>query len=223
MVERAVNEIRCQVALYMNLARKAGRAALDASIGAQIGAVIVDRSNIHTPSVLVIAGDGRWKQLVNDKQHGEGNAMAHAVIRAIGMVARKRRACSDLQQDQQSDHLSQAAFADTPLTPIEHEVYSISTIAPRGYLCLDLELYITHEPCVMCSMALLHSRFGRVVFGTSMMRTGGLMAEREKGGETQGLSYGLFWRPSLNWKFLAWQWIDSEDSRLTSADDPLHA
>jgi tRNA(adenine34) deaminase len=42
----------------------------------------------------------------------------------------------------------------------------------QNYRLPDCELYVTLEPCAMCSMALLHARFKRVVFGASDPKTG---------------------------------------------------
>ena len=254
IVSRAEDEIRPLTGQWMALAARAGLEAATASIGEAIGAVIVDRNAPRGCSIVAVAGDARWKDentQHNRPRQGSGNVMAHAVMRAVGMVAQKR--CTPLpRRDQKpTDPAEAMVFADEPLTPVERAVYSEDTLAAGGYLCLDLEIYITHEPCIMCSMALLHSRLGRVIFGKRMRRTGGLTAEIEEStsiispslgfsdvhiepvsnmldqsNQTQrcpvaGLGYGLFWRPELNWKLLGWQWLDNEDPERGNSED-LH-
>ncbi|MEG1210495.1 MAG: tRNA adenosine(34) deaminase TadA [Leclercia sp.] len=42
----------------------------------------------------------------------------------------------------------------------------------RNYRLLDTTLYVTLEPCVMCSGAMVHSRIGTLVFGARDEKTG---------------------------------------------------
>lgn len=266
----------------MGLARRVAEEAWEAGIGAKVGAVVVDRGLEGGAQAVAVAGDGRWDGVFGAERGsvGEGgNAMAHAVMRAIGMVARRRKEVAARAREgpgQASPPLAsddtQAAglatmeggdgkvaeeegnhFADQPLTPLERHVYSLAdTMAPNGYLCLNLEIYITHEPCVMCSMAILHSRFGKVVFGVPMPWTGGMAAEalrpdgshagdiEEEGTDGQGDNernargaelpaqrprYGLFWRRELHWRLLAWRWLDDEkeEQQAGEVDEHLHA
>lgn len=299
IVSRAEAKIGLLVRRWMKLAGTAGAEAYNSQIGERIGVVVVDPTAAMdgAPAAVAVAGDARWSGK-NCLQHHDasGNTMAHAVMRAIGLIATQRRLLKCIAQ--QRDFLrpmppipsADAVFLDYPITPIEHAIHTESPLLPGGYLCTGLEIYVTHEPCVMCSMAILHSRFTKVVFGKRMAKTGGLVAEignfladgqqdtgytrpvsrenvtneeseehrsdNDKGDvdskttpreeqrrhcvdgigakekdENGELGYGLFWRNELNWKLLAWQWVDDEGGDSGIVDDdagypigkPLHA
>ena len=226
IVARAEKQINQEAGYYMGLARSAGTAVASALKGRNIGAVVVDRGNPQDPKVIALAGDARWNMISASTESDSGNVMGHAVMRVIGLVARQRQKRSDALSRGVPGDTYPTAFADEPLTELESSVDESATLKPGGYLCLDLEIYLTHEPCVMCSMAILHSRFGRVVFEERMPKTGGLSAEQEKTdpeAQTSGMGYGLFWRPELNWKLLAWQWLSDGNSYPTTIAPDVHA
>ena len=65
--------------------------------------------------------------------------------------------------------------------------------ARRGqYLCTGFDLFCTHEPCIMCGMALLHSRFRRVFYLEPSPMFGSL-----------GSRFSLHTDKALNYKFAA--------------------
>ena len=228
LVSRALEDVQSRAGKCMDLAKRVGEEASMSSKGEPIGAVIVDRGRGQATSVIVVAGDARWHDVDKVEQCGDGNVTAHAIMRAIGMVARKRRASLYRALPTEGIHVESDHDTDRPLIPLERDIYTNSTIEDDGYLCLDLELYITHEPCVMCSMALLHSRFSRVIFGQRMLRTGGLTAvspdkrDSHAKNSDRGMGYGLFWRQELNWRHLAWQWVAGDDWQATTSSQDVH-
>ncbi|KAL2066222.1 hypothetical protein VTL71DRAFT_2293 [Oculimacula yallundae] len=267
IVERAEDEMRGEVERYMDLAENVAVEASGDGGGEKVGVVVVERRD-GQGRIVAVAGDSRW--LSWDREGcGSGNIFAHAVMRAIGMVAGGLKAREDIgvvsdQNDTdlkegitgfgtdaelnsslpaaaesdrgiinttlgsaESPKLSQSLFEnpidplkkpstsesngiadifkDEPLSTLEKQHYDPSG-NENGYLCHELEIYCTHEPCVMCSMAIVHSRFGRVMFKRRMAETGGLCADGE-------LGHGLFWRKELNWTLLGWQWLHEGDGK----------
>jgi len=61
------------------------------------------------------------------------------------------------------------------------------TMGDHEYVCSDLWLLLTREPCAMCAMAAVHSRVGTVIYSMPSPEVGAL-----------GSRYQLHLQPSLN-------------------------
>ena len=224
LVQRNADEIEGEAGAWLSLARTAGHQISALCLGEPVGVVVVDR-NKAVPEVIAVAGDSRWRSPTGtvEAHTGTGNVVAHAVHRAIAMVAKKRLRAAGTDPA----YLDRSLFCDNPLTQVETEHYEKNNTASSGYLCVDLDIYLTHEPCVMCSMAILHSRFRRCIFAKRMPLTGGMTSDKI-GPPTSpegGLNHGLFWRPSeLNWKFLAWEFCEegAEEDENSKLINNLH-
>ncbi|EAT40478.1 AAEL007800-PA [Aedes aegypti] len=68
------------------------------------------------------------------------------------------------------DNFNNLKFGAQPIKPVES--ISLDDISPHEdnltkygpYLCTGYDVYLTHEPCIMCAMALTHSRVRRVFY-----------------------------------------------------------
>ncbi|XP_027023826.2 probable inactive tRNA-specific adenosine deaminase-like protein 3 [Tachysurus fulvidraco] len=134
---------KAKIQEYMTAAVEAARSGREEGMDA-VGAVIVDPKSGR---IIAVGHD-----LTRD------HPLHHAVMVCIDLVAwaqgggvycyRKHPACRYTVSDSQ---LSSAA--------------SEESVQP--YICTGYELYVTREPCVMCAMALVHSRISRVFYGVS--------------------------------------------------------
>ncbi|KAL1659976.1 hypothetical protein GGF50DRAFT_64145 [Schizophyllum commune] len=140
-----------------------------------------------------------------DTRKGTGHPLRHAAIDVIRQVAEYRASTpapstSSIQGKSSGDGATLAAAEqendDTSSVAIER-ADDASPAAQNGqdYLLTGLTLYLTHEPCIMCSMALLHSRVKEVIYLISMNATGGC------GGATC-----LPWLQGVNHRFRIGRW-----------------
>lgn len=204
VVARGSDEIKDSASLWMTLAYRVALQGKAAGIGEAIACVIVQRDD-NGSSLVAVAADARWHQEPNGLG-GTSLPLTHCVLRAMSMVAQKlvrhERRAKVLPIN--TPNLEYDAFQDQPLIDMERECFEQDHPNKDGYLCHALEMYVTHEPCVECSMGLLHSRMGKAVFAKHMPCTGGLSSDDRPDGGGRGL--GLFWRRELNWSLLAWEW-----------------
>ena len=132
-----------------------------------VGAVVVN-PNLGSGQVLAAACDGT-----------DGHGLNHAVMVAIEDIARAQR----------EDDAANAAAGDSPPASKRRRAAGdkVADLRASGgggkeglkrgagaYLCTGLDLYITREPCIMCSMALVHARIRRVFYGAASGTFGGL-------------------------------------------------
>lgn len=115
-----------------------------------VGAVVVDPA---MERIIAVGHDCRGD-----------HPLHHAVMVCIDLVARSQgggRYCFDRYPACQNASPS-PIFAPTSDT-FQNDVEA----GAQPYICTGYDLYVTREPCVMCAMALVHSRIGRVFYGSA--------------------------------------------------------
>jgi tRNA-specific adenosine deaminase 3 len=82
--------------------------------------------------------------------------LQHAVISGLENVAKKQLSKDYVNLDDPLLEFFKQTSTDSDL--ISHEMDK------NDYLCTNYNAYLTHEPCSMCAMALVHARIGKVFF-----------------------------------------------------------
>lgn len=102
--------------------------------------------------------------VAHDTRKSTQHPLRHAVINTIRKVADSAGSTSSIYNDKaESDASISQGESDGRVTPLQNGT---------NYLLTSLTLFTTHEPCVMCSMALLHSRVKEVIYLYPMPKTG---------------------------------------------------
>ncbi|XP_062258119.1 probable inactive tRNA-specific adenosine deaminase-like protein 3 [Platichthys flesus] len=127
--------------MHMMSAVAAARAGKETGMEA-VGAVVV---NPATQRVIAVGHDCRGD-----------HPLHHAAMVCIDLVARSQGAgCYSFDK-------YPACSSASPTSDTSPDAEA----SAQPYICTGYDLYVTREPCVMCAMALVHSRIGRVFYGT---------------------------------------------------------
>ena len=89
--------------------------------------------------------------------------LLHAVMVGLDLLAKSQNGGSNLSI------LNQSSSDLSDFHGLFHHQYSSSD---DYYIAKGLDVYLSHEPCVMCSMALLHSRVATVFYNVSTKQGG---------------------------------------------------
>ncbi|PCH39935.1 hypothetical protein WOLCODRAFT_136570 [Wolfiporia cocos MD-104 SS10] len=115
----------------------------------------------------------------HDTRQSQAHPLRHAILNVVRTIADLRASPKNTENSAVSATTSsetQAVAAPSSLPiPIENDA-DANDVSPRNgahYLLTSLTLFVTHEPCVMCSMALLHSRVKEIFYLVPMNSTGG--------------------------------------------------
>eukprot|EP00062_Callorhinchus_milii_P005974 gi/632945989/ref/XP_007888334.1/ PREDICTED: probable inactive tRNA-specific adenosine deaminase-like protein 3 [Callorhinchus milii] len=154
-------EEKAKMQMFMGKAIEAARAGKEMGME-PVGAVIVDPA---TNQIIAVGHDCR----------NGPNALLHAVMVCIDLVAHGQGggafdhnkypnclfvATKDLSEDNNVIDIGK------PLIPSDHQ-NAPGSGKDLPYICTGYDLYVSREPCVMCAMALVHSRIHRVFYATS--------------------------------------------------------
>ncbi|XP_041806496.1 probable inactive tRNA-specific adenosine deaminase-like protein 3 [Chelmon rostratus] len=179
---------KARMHVYMMSALTAAKAGNDLGMAA-VGAVVVDPA---AERIIAVGHDCRGH-----------HPLHHAVMVCIDLVARSQGGgCYSFDRYPACRFTSPAS--DTIQKTPDGEASS------QPYICTGYDLYVTREPCVMCVMALVHSRIGRVFYGTSSA-DGAL-----------GTKYKIHSHKDLNHRFEVYKGVLSKQCEdLNSVDDHI--
>lgn len=168
-------------------------------------------STTRVTKLLGLPGMSKQNELHHDLSHSErhfyslpNHPLGHTVFRIIDLVAFLERSKRNVSSSESQLYIPQKRTMDTFLKEDSQSLDSSKSTTPlasSNYLCTGRDIFVTEEPCVMCAMALLHSRIGRV-----------FIAQKDKvsGGFTR---YRLHTLKQLNHRFPVFQVTWSYDSK----------
>ncbi|XP_037788315.1 probable inactive tRNA-specific adenosine deaminase-like protein 3 isoform X1 [Penaeus monodon] len=99
------------------------------------------------------------------------------------LEASRPASCADenrVQKSKEKNHCNNASDVNTQNNATNNPIFASQTMNCNSacesisYICTGFDVYISHEPCMMCAMALLHSRVRRIFYTCPQLQFGAL-------------------------------------------------
>ena len=135
--------------------------------------------------------------LAHDTRRSTKNPLRHSVLNVVRKVADWRS--GQVPRQSGSREVSLTSPPESTASPDIDQPGHNTPANGAHYLLTSLTLFTTHEPCIMCSMALLHSRVKEIIFVHPMNETGGSGGESGHGTCVPRL-------PSVNHRYSILRW-----------------
>ncbi|KAM7380876.1 hypothetical protein PAMP_004146 [Pampus punctatissimus] len=180
---------KARMQMYMTSALTAAKQGKELGMEA-VGAAVVDPA---MERIIAVGHDCR----------GE-HPLHHAVMVCIDLVARRQAGgCYRFDRYPACQYIPPSSIS-TPTCQ------NMPEAGAQPYICTGYDLYVTREPCVMCAMALVHSRIGRVFYGCTFV-DGAL-----------GTKYKIHCQKDLNHRFDVYKGVlEKECEDLNRPDENL--
>eukprot|EP00939_MAST-03C_sp_MAST-3C-sp1_P003548 g3548.t1 len=122
------------------------------------------------PAVGAVIFEPKRQVMIAKAGSSIGHPLGHATIQCVAAMSRKQRCAKGVKRlATGSSNLGQMSLATASSDGDEAEI-----VTKDAYLCTGFDIVLTSEPCVMCSMALIHSRIRRVYYALPNAENGAL-------------------------------------------------
>ncbi|XP_063686100.1 probable inactive tRNA-specific adenosine deaminase-like protein 3 [Bolinopsis microptera] len=133
------------------------------------------RTNLSVNFVIVV--NPKTGEVIATSSTCTDSLLGHATMKVVDKISLRQNKRNLISSESPCDLTSCNGNGKRGPEHVSQPVKKTKTdpSVPDDYLCTGYDIYLAIEPCVMCTMALVHSRIKRIFFGKRREDFGGLI------------------------------------------------
>ncbi|SOV16184.1 cytidine deaminase, putative [Plasmodium gaboni] len=130
----------------------------------------------HAPMLAIEQVSYKLRHIWLNKQKEKTNLQ-----KKIKIIQKETNKCDILKNEQKNENNKNHTLLPNFQNDNNQNNHNIllDNISNDQYLCTNFYAFLSHEPCYMCAMALLHSRIKCVIFDKQNINNGALMSQEK--------------------------------------------